>query len=328
MRVMTMTQRMINLKRKELAVKQNALHTPWGGAVLAALLLVAMLIPSQGLAKLRVVTTLPDFAQLVEELGGERVESQALIQGTEDAHFVDPKPSHVVRLNQADMVVLIGLDLEIGWLPTLLRQCRNATLQPGSIGYFDASTAIVPKEVPLNIDRSMGDLHPGGNPHYYTSPLEMKRVAEALSARLMKMDPEGKAVYQSLLEAFRAKYARKMEEWSTAAAPLKGKNVVQYHKGWAYLLDWLGMKSVGALEPKPGIPPSASHVTKLLRLVQSQNVEFVLQTVYESKRLSKVFASKSGAKLLVMPSMVGSYPDVKTIWDKWDKMIAMLTESK
>ena len=309
-------------------MKVNTLKNPWGGAALAAFLLVTMLIPSQGLAKIRVVTTLPDFAQLVEELGGERVEAQALIQGTEDAHFVDPKPSHVVRLNQADLVVLIGLDLEIGWLPTLLRQCRNSKLQPGSLGYFDASTAIVPQEVPLNVDRSMGDLHPGGNPHYYNSPIEMKRVAEALSARLIKMDPEGASVYQSLLETFRAKYAQKMKEWTTAAASLKGKNVVQYHKNWVYLLDWLGMKAVGALEPKPGIPPSASHVTKLLRLVQSQNVEFVFQTVYESQRLSKVFASKSGAKLLVMPSMVGSYPDVKTIWDKWDRMIAMLTEKK
>ena len=299
------------------------------GVLTLALILVGLTVgPSQGLAKLNVVTTLADFAQMVKELGGDRVETQHLIQGTEDAHFVDPKPSHIVRLNQADLVVVIGLELEIGWIPTLLRQCRNSNLQPGSLGYFDASDAIVPKEVPLNIDRSMGDLHPGGNPHYYTSPVEMKRVAEALSARLIKMDPEGKAVYENLLEAFRTKHAQKMKEWETAAASLKGKNVVQYHKSWIYLLDWLGMKAVGDLEPKPGIPPSAGHVTKLLKLVESQNVEFVLQTVYESKRLSKVFAAKSGAKLLVMPSMVGSYPEVRTIWDKWDKMIAMLTETK
>ena len=279
---------------------------------LITFILVGLLIPSQGWAKVRVVATLPDFAQLAEELGGERVETQALILGTEDAHFVEPKPSHVVRLNQADMVILIGLELEIGWLPTLLTQSRNTKLQPGSVGYFDASTAITPKEVPLNVDRSMGDLHPGGNPHYYTSPVEMKLVAEALSARLMKMDPEGKSVYESRLQAFRAKHARKMKEWSEAAASLKGQNVVQFHKSWVYLLDWLGMKAVGDLEPKPGIPPSAGHVTKLLRLVQNQDVKFVLQTVYESRRLSKVFASKSGAKLLVMPSMVGSYPEVKT----------------
>ena len=296
------------------------------GVGLIALILVGLLIPSQGWAKVRVVATLPDFAQLAEELGGERVETQALILGTEDAHYVEPKPSHVVRLNQADMVILIGLELEIGWLPTLLTQSRNTKLQPGAVGYFDASTAITPKEVPLNVDRSMGDLHPGGNPHYYTSPVEMKQVAEALSARLIKIDPEGTSVYESRLNAFRAKHARKMKEWSEAAASLKGQNVVQFHKSWAYLLDWLGMKAVGDLEPKPGIPPSASHVTKLLRLVKNQDVKFVLQTVYESKRLSKVFASKSGAKLLVMPSMVGSYPEVKTIWDKWDRMIAMLTE--
>jgi len=310
-------------------LRANNQQSPWKKAGISAFLLLGiMLISGQALAKLNVVTTLPDFAQMVEELGGERVETQALILGTEDAHFVDPKPSHLVRLNQADLFVVIGLELEIGWVPTLLRQCRNSDLQPGSLGYFDASTAIEPKEVPLIIDRSMGDLHPGGNPHYYTSPVEMMQVAEALSTRLMKLDPEGQAVYESRLNDFREKHARKMKEWGEATAHLKGKNVVQYHKSWAYLLDWLGMKAVGDLEPKPGIPPSAGHVTKLLKLVKSQNVEFVLQTVYESKRLSKVFASKAGARLLVMPSMVGSYPEVKTIWDKWDLMIAMLTESK
>jgi len=310
-------------------VRANNQQSPWRKAGISVFLLLGvMLFSGQALAKLNVVTTLPDFAQIVEELGGERVETQALILGTEDAHFVDPKPSHVVRLNQADLVVVIGLELEIGWVPTLLRQCRNADLQPGSLGYFDASTAIQPKEVPLNIDRTMGDLHPGGNPHYYTSPVEMKRVAEALSTRLIALDPEGTSLYEERLKIFREKYDRKMKEWEEAAAHLKGKNVVQYHKSWIYLLDWLGMKAIGDLEPKPGIPPSAGHVTKLLKLVKSQNVEFVLQTVYESKRLSKVFASKSGARLLAMPSMVGSYPEVKTVWDKWDLMIAMLTESK
>ncbi len=282
--------------------------------------------PCEGHAVVRVVGTLPDFAQLAEELGGERVEADSLILGTEDCHFVDPKPSHVVRLHRADLLVFIGLELESGWLPPLLTQARNTKIQPGEPGYLDASTVIDAKEVPVNIDRSMGDLHSGGNPHYYASPLEMKKVAEAISARLMELDPEGRSVYESRLNTFRAKFDRKMKEWAAAAAPFKGKAVVEYHKSWIYVIDWLGMKSIGALEPKPGIPPSPSHVTQLLMRVRSKNVAFVFQSVYQSSRLARVFASKSEARLLLLPSMVGSYPEIKTVWDKWDYMIAMLTE--
>ena len=294
---------------------------------LLVVLLVGSLMPQVATGKLRVVTTLPDFAQLAQELGGERVVTEALIQGTEDAHYVEPKPSHILRLNRADLLVLIGLELEIGWMPVLLNQSRNSAIQQGTLGYMDASTVIVPKEVPTSVDRTMGDVHPGGNPHYYTSPVEMKAVAEELSARLIQLDPAGKSVYVERLEAFRAKYDQKMKEWEAATASLQGAEVVQYHKSWAYLLDWLGMKAIGDLEPRPGIPPSAAHVTQLAKKVQTKNVKFVLQTVYESRRLSRVFAKKVGAKLLIMPSMVGSYPNVKTIWDKWDMMIAMLTES-
>ncbi len=141
----------------------------------------------------------------------------------------------------------------------------------------------------------------------------------------MKLDPNGKAIYEERLEQFRTKYAQKLREWETAAAPLRGIQVVQYHKSWAYLLDWLGMEAIGDLEPRPGIPPSASHVSQLAKSVQDKDVQFVLQTVYESRRLSRVFSKKVGAELLLLPSMVGSYPNVKTIWDKWDMMIAMLT---
>ena len=299
-----------------------------GRAAWAALLFLCFgmtYAPSEGHAVVRVVGTLPDFAQLAEELGGERVEAESLILGTEDCHFVDPKPSHVVRLHRADLLVFIGLELESGWLPPLLTQSRNTKIQPGEIGYLDASTVIDAQEVPVNIDRSMGDLHPGGNPHYYSSPLEMKKVAEAISARLMELDPEGQSVYETRLEAFRAKFDRKMQEWEAAAAPLKGQAVVEYHKSWVYVMNWLGLKGVGTLEPKPGIPPSPSHVTQLLMRVKSKNVAFVFQSVYHSSRLSTVFASKSGAKLLLLPSMVGAYPEIKTIWDKWDYMIAMLT---
>ena len=256
------------------------------------------------------------------------MEAQSLVLGTEDVHFVDPKPSHVLRVNRADLLITIGLELESGWLPALLKQARNSNVQRGSLGYLDASTAVRAKDVPMQVDRSMGDVHAGGNPHYYTSPLEMKAVAEVISERLVALDPEGKSVYESRLATFRAKYAQKMKEWYAAAAPLRGKRVVEYHKSWAYVLDWLGMTSVGTLEPKPGIPPSPNHVTQLLMRVRSMKVSFVFREVYHSDRLSKIFASKAGARLVDLPTMVGAYPGIRTIWDKWDRMIGMLTESQ
>ena len=186
-------------------------HSRW--ATVFGLVLFGINGISPAFAQLRVVTTLPDFAQLTDELGGERVVTEALIQGTEDAHYVEPKPSHVLRLNRADLVVLIGLELEIGWMPALLNQSRNPKIQRGAPGYLDASSVIVPKEVPIEADRILGDVHPGGNPHYYTSPLEMRSVAEALSARLIQLDPAGKDFYQQRLEEFRAKFQKKMKEW-------------------------------------------------------------------------------------------------------------------
>ncbi len=276
-------------------------------------------------AKLRVVGTLPDFAAIARELGGDRVEAEALVQGTEDPHFVDAKPSHVLRVNRADLLICIGLGLESGWLPVLLTQARNGNVQVGAVGYLDASQYVQTKEVPVKADRAMGDVHGGGNPHYYVSPAEMLRVSEAIYKKLVELDPEGRADYERRWQAYAKKFRDKMASWKAALSALKGSNVVEYHKSWIYLLDWLGFNSVGALEPKPGIPPSASHVTSLLNQVKDRQVRFVFREIYHSDSLSEVFARKTGAKLLDLPTMVGATSDIKTIWDKWDRMVQMLT---
>jgi len=276
-------------------------------------------------AKLRVVGTLPDFAAIAAELGGDRVQAESLIQGTEDPHFVDAKPSHVLRVNRADLVICIGLGLESGWLPVLLTQARNGNVQIGAPGYLDASTVISPKDVPVKADRAMGDVHGGGNPHYYVSPPEMLRVSEAIHKKLVLLDPAGRAEYDRRWQAFSKKFAEKMAAWKAALLPLAGSKVVEYHKSWVYLLDWMGMVSVGALEPKPGIPPSPSHVTELLMQVKDQNVRFVFRESYHSDSLSQVFANKAGARLVEVPTMVGAEPDIKTIWDKWDHVVRLLT---
>lgn len=283
------------------------------------------LLASEAQARLRVVGTLPDFAAIAAELGGERVEAVGLAQGTEDPHFVDAKPSHVLRVSRADLLVVVGLDLEIGWLPVLLTQSRNPKVQVGSSGYLDASRFVQAKEVPVKADRAMGDVHGGGNPHYYASPPEMLAVSKAIHDKLLELDPDGRAEYEGRWAAFSKRYADKLAEWRAALAPLAGSKVVEYHKCWVYLLDWLGFSSVGALEPKPGIPPSPSHVTQLLGRVKGEQVRFVFREIYHADNLSEVFARKAGAKLLDVPSMVGAEPGIKSLWDKWDRTVQMLT---
>jgi zinc/manganese transport system substrate-binding protein len=276
-------------------------------------------------AKLRVVGTLPDFAAIAQELGGDRIEAESLIQGTEDPHFVDAKPSHILRVNRADLLICIGLGLESGWLPVLQTQARNGKVQVGAPGYLDASQFVQVKEVPIKADRAMGDVHGGGNPHYYNSPDEMFRVAQAIYQKLIELDPEGRSVYDARWQAFSKKFKEKSAAWKAALAPLKNIRVVEYHKSWIYLLDWAGFTSVGAMEPKPGIPPSPGHVTELLLSVKDQHVRFVFREIYHRDNLSEIFARKAGAKILDLPTMVGAEPGIKTIWDKWDRIVQMLT---
>ncbi len=278
-------------------------------------------------AKLRVVTTLPDFASLAEDIGGGRVQAQALILGTQNPHFVDPKPSFILAVNQADLLVCIGMQLEAGWLPVLLTQSRNHRVQVGSPGYLDASIFITPKEVPNQADRSMGDVHASGNPHYYTSPTEMFKVARGIYSKLVELDPEGRSQYTSSWTRFRDHYKSKLEQWHQKVAGLRGKPVVVYHTSWIYFLDWAGLRRLGALEPKPGIPPSAAHITRLIAATRSQGVYQVWREIYHPDRLSALFAKKVDARLIALPSMVGAAPDIQTVVDKFDRMIELVSET-
>ena len=177
----------------------------------------------------------------------------------------------------------------------------------------------------MKADRAMGDVHGGGNPHYYVSPPDMFRVSEAIYRRLIQLDPKGRPLYDQRWEGFSKKYQAQLTVWKAAIATLTGSKVVEYHKSWRYLLDWLGFTSVGALEPKPGIPPSPGHVTHLLMQVKDQQVRFVFRETYHADSLSDVFAKKAGAKLVNLPTMVGAEPGIKTIWDKWDRIVQLLT---
>jgi len=290
------------------------------------ILIFSLMIPLISSAKINVVGTIPDYAAIAAEIGGERVKAKALIKGTQDPHFADAKPSHIVRMNRADLLIFTGLGLESGWLPALLIQSRNSKILAESEGYLDASTVARLKDIPSKVDKAMGDVHAGGNPHYYTSPDELFRIAKVIHNKLVQIDPEGKKYYDSRWQIFEQKYKTKSAQWRQKLEPIRGVKIIEYHESWLYLIEWLKFEAKGALEPKPGIPPSPKHVSKLLMKTKSEGIKFIFQEVYYPTSLSKIFAKKSGAKLLVLPSMVGGKEEIKTIWDKFDYIVNEVTK--
>ncbi|MFH0903526.1 MAG: metal ABC transporter substrate-binding protein [Pseudomonadota bacterium] len=266
---------------------------------------LVLLVPAVLQARTRIVTTIPDLGAIAKEVGGERVDVTSLVRPTQDPHFLDAKPSFVVALNRADLVLLAGMELEAGWLPPLLVAARNSRIQQGTDGYLDCSTLIPPMEVQA-ADRSKGDIHPGGNPHYWNDPRNGIRLANGIAQKLARIDPGNASGYQSGALDFVRRLEARMQQWRAQLDARKGTKVVVYHRSWVYLLDYAGYVEAGALEPKPGIPPSPNHVASLIRQVQGQDVRYVIQESFYPTQLSRVFAQKSGAKLVVLPTMVGA----------------------
>lgn len=257
------------------------------------------------IAKVNIVTTIPDFGSIAREIGGELVSVKALVRPTQDPHYLDAKPSFIVDLNRADLVLLAGLELEAGWLPPLLSGARNPKVQRGGTGYLDCATLIIPKDV-QTADRSKGDIHPGGNPHYWYDPRNGVPLAKGIAARLIALDDIHSASYQKGLQDFLGRLEGKLKQWGNQLAAFKGTRVVVYHQSWVYFLDFAGLVEVGTLEPKPGIPPSPDHVAALIGQVKDSGVKFVLQESFYPTQLSQLFAKKSGAALKVLPTMVGA----------------------
>lgn len=270
------------------------------------LLLISMTFPATVLAKLNVVTTLPEFAAIAQELGGDRVTVTSLTKSSQDPHYVDAKPSYVLAVNRADLFILNGLDLEIGWVPTLIVQARNPKIQIGQPGYLDASTFASPiLEVPTgNIDRSMGDVHPGGNPHYTRDPKRMVNVIQGISQRMIELAPEQKDVIgantQKLIGQLQAVLTSNLARWQ-ALIP-NTRMVVEHHKSWSYLFETLGLIVPIRVEPKPGVPPSPNHVAKVVQTMRSQGIQLLLQESYLSSRVMKTVAKLTKAKHLIVES--------------------------
>jgi zinc/manganese transport system substrate-binding protein len=292
-------------------------------ALFAALLLVVGV--GRADAKVHVVTSIETFADLARRVGGDRVEVKALSHGYMDPHFVEPKPSLVIDLNRADLLVHVGLELEIGWLPPLVLGSRNDRIALGQPGNLDASSQIPVLDVPTTrVDRSMGDIHPQGNPHYWIAPDNAVIVAREIAERLEAIDGGGAATYRANLKRFVDEVARHRAEWEKRAASLKGTKVVTYHKSWSYVSKWLGLVEVGYVEPKPGIPAPPSHIASLINLMRREGVKVILMESFYPRNTVELVAQKAGARALVIPSDVGATAEIKDYFGLVDAVVGKL----
>ncbi len=285
-----------------------------------------------GLARaepIQVVTTIETFADLARRVGGPRVAVQSLGRGYQDPHFVEAKPSLLIPLSRADLLVYAGLDLEIGWLPPLVQGCRNARIQLGSKGNLDASTAISVLDVPAGrVDRAQGDIHPRGNPHDWIPPVNALKVAKEIATRLRAIDPAHGSDYDANLRELAAALKAKAPEWERQAAQLRGMKVVTYHKSWTYVSAWLGLREIGYIEIKPGIAPDPKHLAELIVQMKAEGVRALLIESFYNRSIAGQVADASGAKLVVLPSDVGATPKIASYPALVDAVLDGLVRAK
>jgi zinc/manganese transport system substrate-binding protein len=291
-------------------------------SVLAAVWLLAAAAPAQ--AALKVLATTPDWASLATELGGDKVNVYTATSAFQDVHRVDAKPSLVARARSADLVVSTGADLEIGWMPVLLQDSGNTKIQPGSPGYFEAAPLVHLLEVPSAVDRSMGDIHPLGNPHVTLNPHNIAIIAAALSARLAQVDPPNAAFYQQRGADFQKRWTEATAKWEAAAAPLKGVGVVVIHRDQVYLCNWLGLKELAAIEPKPGVPPSAGYLAELVTKLAATPPKMILRNAYNDPKAAEWLAERIKVPVVLLPYSVGGTPEAKDLFGLFDDTVNRL----
>lgn len=271
-----------------------------------ALLVAAAFAQPAAAAGIKVVTTTEDLASLAREVGGDKVTVTALAKGYQDPHFVDPKPSFILEVNRADLLIAVGRELELGWLPSLVNSARNAKVQPGGNGYLDASLTVKILELPTGqITRAMGDVHPQGNPHYWLDPGNGRRMAAAIKDKLSQLDPANKATFESRYADFDKRLAAAEKKWDAAMAPYKGTKIVTYHRSWPNFMDRFGLDVMGYVEPKPGIPPSPSHTIDLIAEMKAQGVKLIVVEPYFDLKTPLAITNQVGGKVLVLAPSVG-----------------------
>jgi zinc/manganese transport system substrate-binding protein len=279
--------------------------------------LILLLTPLVSEADLNIFACESEWAALAEEIGGDKVKASSATNALQDPHYIQARPSLISKVRRADLVVCSGAQLEIGWLPMLLRKGNNADVLPGSPGFLEASQYVRRLDVATSSDRSQGDIHPQGNPHIQTNPHNIKLVAEAMADRLQQLDGKNSETYQQNLLNFTLRWDKAINAWETRAAVLRGKRVIAHHRSWIYLEDWLGLEEVATLESVPGIPPTATHLGKLLEQFKNNtDADFIIRAPFQSEKPSKWLSTRTGIPAVLLPLTVGG-TDESTDLFKW-----------
>ncbi len=292
--------------------------------IISIFTLLLAFISGANAGTIKVVTTTMDTRSIAEMIGGNKVSVQNIATGYQNPHFVDPKPSYIISISNADLFVTIGLDLETGWSPQLLASSRNPKIQKGSPGYVDASETVGLLQVPSSLNRGEGDIHIYGNPHYWLDPMNGKVIARNIANGLERIDPVGKAYYEANLAAFYVRIDTKLKEWEAKMAPYKGSKIIAYHNEWVYFERRFGLQIVDFMEPKPGIPPSPSQLVKVINEVTANKIKVIISSPYFTTSSSDVVAKQTGVKELTLATSTGAFPSIKNYFDLFDYDIDQL----
>ena len=279
------------------------------------------------LAALNLLACEPEWGALSKELGGDKVNVYTAVNALQDPHHIEARPSLIARARSADLIVCTGADLEVGWLPLVLTQSGNPKILAGQPGYFEAARQVLLLEIPARLDRAMGDVHPQGNPHVHMDPRNIARIGAALTERMIQLDPAESDYYRARAKAFNERWQQAIVRWEKEAAPLKGLPIVVYHKNMSYLNAWLGMREVGSLEPKPGMPPTTGHMTELLARLAKDPAKIVVRSAYNDPRAGEWLSERAKIPSVMLPFMVGGTDKAKDLFGLFDDTIARLLQA-
>jgi zinc/manganese transport system substrate-binding protein len=275
-------------------------------------------------AALNVFVCEPEWGALTQELAGDKASVYSATTALQDVHRVEARPSLIARARSADMLICSGSELEVGWLPLLLTQSGNAKIQPGSVGYLEASQFVPKLEIPKVVDRALGDVHPSGNPHIHLDPRNIARVAEALAERLVQLDPADADAFRARVNSFRERWRAAMSRWEKEAARLKGVPVVVYHKDMSYFINWAGMREAGSLEPKPGLPSTPTHLAELVEKMKREPAKVIVYSAYNSPRAAEFLSERTGIPAVMLPFTVGGTDKARDLFGLFDDTIGRL----
>jgi len=290
--------------------------------ILSAMGLAIFAVPS--IAALNIFACEQEWAALAQELAGDKASVYSATTALQDVHKVEARPSLIARVRSADLLICSGSELEVGWLPLLLTQSGNAKIQLGSAGYFEASQFVPKLEIPKVVDHALGDVHPSSNPHVHLDPRNIARVAEALTERIVQLDPANADIYKARGNSFRERWRAALSRWEQQAAPLKGVPVVVYHKDMSYFINWSGMREAGSLEPKPGLPPTPAHLAELVERMKREPAKIIVYSAYNSPRAAEFLSERTKTPSVMLPFTVGGTDTAKDLFGLFDDTIARL----